>query len=202
MKRYRFGNLKALVVLIPIILLVGTLPARELLVNGNFEDPARSTWQWDTFGVFNDTGNCHLWQSYVFDPDLDREVCIHKILHQWAMLSQTVEVPGTDLNFSVSAMLFAKTERPDTGYYACANVVLSYLDENDSLLGETRIYVHTDSCDWANTPAFHLISAPDSTRWHNYAFNLDDELNNLSGVNRGQIRKVRVALWPYVRNNC
>ena len=202
MKRYRSGHLKALAVLIPIILLVGTLPARELLVNGNFEDPARSTWQWDTFGVFNDTGNCHLWQSYVFLPDLDREVCVHKILHQWAMLLQTVEVPGTDLNFSVSAMLFAKTERPDTGYYACANVVLSYLDENDSLLGETRIYVHTDSCDWADSPTLHLIHAPDSTSWHNYAFNLNDELNNLSGVNRSQIRRVRVALWPYVRNNC
>jgi hypothetical protein len=183
-------------------LLCGMASARELLVNGNFEDPARTTWRWDTFGVANDTGDCHLWQSYYYDPDLDREVCVHKTLHQWAMLSQTVEIPSTNLNFSASAKFFAKTERPDTGYYACANVILSYMDVNDSLLGETRIYVHTGGCDWASTPVLHLIDAPDSTHWHNYAFNVNDELDNLTGVSRSDVTKIRVGVWTYVRNNC
>jgi hypothetical protein len=184
------------------MLLCGMASARELLVNGDFEDPARTTWRWDTFGNASDTGDCHLWQSYYYEPDLDREVCVHKTLHQWAMLSQTVDVPNTNLNFSASAKLFAKTERPDTGYYACANVIVSYLDANDSVLGETRIYVHTGGCDWKSTSVLHLINAPDSTQWHNYAFNVDNELNNLPGVNRADVTKIRVGLWSYVRNNC
>jgi hypothetical protein len=188
---------------LPLVLLaVGILSAGELVVNGSFEESALSGWRWDTSGVFSDSSNCHLWQSYYFQPDLDREVCVHKILHQWDMLSQNIPITNLDLNFSFSAKLFCKTERPDTGYYACANVVLCYRDENDSALGETRVYTRTGGCDWVNSPTLHLILAPDTTRWHNYSFNLAAELDNLPGVNRSQIRAVRVGLWAYVRNNC
>jgi len=184
------------------VVLAGGLAARELVVNGDFEQPSATGWKWDTFGFFSDTANCHLWQSCYFDPDLDREVCVHKILHQWAMLSQDIDVPSVNLNFSASAKLFCKTERPDTGFYACANLILQYLDSGDSVLGETRIYTHTGGCDWTSSAALHLISALDSTRWHNYSFNVADELGNLSGVNPAQIRRIRVGLWSYARNNC
>ena len=53
-----------------------------------------------------------------------------------------------------------------------------------------------------STTALHLIEAPDSTRWHNYRLNLDSELTHLPGIDKGKIRKVKVGLWPYVRNNC
>lgn len=178
------------------------LPARELLNNGDFELPAYFGWRWDTSGLFPDSANCHLWQSYTFHPDLDREVCVHKILHEWAMLSQVVEVADLNLNFSVSAKLFCKSERPDTGYYACASIVLHYLSEDNSLLGETRIYSHTAGCNWANSPTLHLIPAADTFGWHNYAFNVADELQHLGGVNPIEVRRIRVGLWAYVRNNC
>jgi len=189
-------------ILILTLAVAGILPARELLVNGTLEEPPNVGWRWDTFGLFADSGNCHLWQSCYFDPDLDREVCVHKILHQWDMLSQTVDVPDVSLNFSVSAKLFCKTERPDTGFYACANVVLYYLGEIDSVLGETRIYAHTGGCDWVDSPMLHLIEAPDTTRWHNYAFNVASELTHLAGVNPSQVRRIKVGLWSYARNNC
>jgi hypothetical protein len=193
---------KPIRVLFLVLLVAGGLGARELLVNGNFEEQTSFGWRWDTFGNFADTGNCHLWTSNYYDPDLDREVCVHKVLHQWDMLSQNVDVPNVNLNFSVSAKLFCKTERPDTGFYACANVVLAYLDDDDSVLGETRIYSHTGGCDWADLPTLHLIEAPDTTQWHNYSFNVADELANLAGVNPAEVRAIRVGLWSYVRNNC
>jgi hypothetical protein len=184
-------------------LAASSLSARELLTNGSFEEPALlNGWSWDTFGLFSDSGNTHLWHSYYYDPDLDQEVCAHKILHQWALLSQKTDVPSLDLNFSVSARLFCKTERPDTGYYACACVVLDYLDEQDTVLGETRIYSRTGGCPWTNTATLHLIQAADTNRWHNYTFNVNSELDALPGVNRDLIRRIRVGLWPYVRNNC
>jgi hypothetical protein len=182
--------------------LAGALSGRELVANGDFEQPASPAWKWETFGNFADTANCHLWQSCYFDPDLDREVGVHKTLHQWALLSQDVDVPSVNLNFSAAARLFCKTERPDTGYYACACVILQYLDVNDSVLGETRIYARTGGCDWTSSATLHLIPAPDTTRWHNYAFNVADELGNLPGVNPAQVRRVRLGLWSYARNNC
>lgn len=184
------------------LVLNSTLSARELVANGDFELGPVKPWQWDTFGFYSDSSNCHLWSSTYFQPDLDREIGVHKILHQWAMLSQTVPVTELNLQFSASAKLFCKTERPDNNYFACACIALEYLDEKDIVLGETRIYSRTGGCPWVNTPTLHLILAPDTNRWHNYSLNITDELSNLPGVERNDIQKIRIALWSYCNDNC
>ena len=66
----------------------------------------------------------------------------------------------------------------------------------------SRIYTHTGGCDWTSTTILHLIDAPDSTQWHNYHLNVAAELDNLPAVNRNNVRKVRIGLWSYNRNNC
>ncbi len=121
------------------------------------------------WGLFPDTGNCRLRWQHSFHPDRDFEVMIHKMLHQGMKLYQRVEINDIEsLAFSVSCRLTAKSE--SDSLFAAAAVCLEFLDNSDSVLGETRIYVATRGCDWQNSPRLHLIPAPDSFHWYDYHF--------------------------------
>lgn len=183
------------------VTLAATLaPARELVRNGDFELPPDSSWQLYVWGDYPDTGNCRLRWRHDFDPDRDFEVLVFKMLHQGMRLSQNVAVPSTDLGFSVSCRLWAKTERETL--FAAACVCVEYLDRSDSALGETRIYAATSGCDWSSSPVLHLIRVSDSMNWHDYRFNVTSELDSLPGVERDSIRGVRVSLLGYIKQSC
>ena len=192
------GRSSALLVIA--LLLGATALGRELVRNGNFELPPDSSWQTYVWGDFSDTGNCHLWYRHDLQPDRDFEVMIHKMLHQGMKLSQKVEIPGLDLGFSASCRLWAKTERESL--FAAGCIALEYLNESDSVLGETRIYAATSGCDWESSPVLHLIRVSDSMNWYDYRFNIGSELDNLPGVNRDSVAAVNVYLMAYVLNNC
>ncbi len=174
--------------------------ARELVVNGDFELPPDSGWQVVRWGLFPDTGNCRLRWAHSFEPDRDFEAQIHKMLHQGMKLFQRVALPSLDVEFSVSCRLTAKSE--SDSLFAAAAVVLEYLNSEDSLLGETRIYVATRGCDWRNTPTRHLILAPDSLNWHDYRLVIRDELESLPGVLPERVKAIRVGLLGFVSDNC
>jgi hypothetical protein len=179
------------------------LPAtgRELLTNGDFELPPEVGWRLDTWGMFSDTGNCRLRWQHDIAPDRDCEVMLHKMLHQGMKLSQKLTIPGLDLGYSISCRLTSKTERESLYAAACAGI--EYLDVRDSVLGETRVYSATSGCPWTSTPALHLVRAPDSLHWHDYRFNLYEEvIANLPGVNPESVRAVRVYLLGFVLDNC
>ncbi len=126
---------------------------------------------------------------------------IHKMLHQGMKIYQQVDLPGgLDLAFSVDCRLTAKSE--SDSLFAAGAVFLEYLDSDDSVLGETRIYMATRGCDWQNSPTLHLIRAGDSSNLHNYRFNLRNELENLPGVDPQQIKVIRVGLLGFVLDNC
>lgn len=172
----------------------------ELVRNGDFELAPDSGWQVEVWGEFPDTGNCRLRWQHSFNTDRDFEVMLHKMLHQGMRLVQEVEIPTTELEFSVSARLTSKTERDSL--YAAAAVCVEYLDRRDTVLGETRIYSATRGCDWTSGPFLHLVRAPDSLHWYDYRFNVEDELALLTGVNPDSVRSIRVGLLSFVLGNC
>lgn len=176
------------------------IKARELVYNGDFELPPDSGWQVVRWGLFPDTGNCRVRWEHSANPDRDFEVMIHKMLHQGMKLFQRVELPDLDIEFSVSCRLTAKSE--SDSLFAAAAVFLEYLDNSDSILGESRIYVATRGCDWQNGPNLHLIRAPDSLNWYDYRFSLREELESLPGVRPELIKAIRVGLLGFVLDNC
>jgi len=182
------------------LLLAGVGAGRELLYNGDFELVPDSGWQVERWGEFPDTGNCRLRWRHDLAPDRDFEVLVHKMLHEGMRLSQRVDVATLDLEFQAHCRLTAKTERETL--FAAAGVCVEYLNRDDSVLGESRIYAATSGCDWQSGPRLHLIRAPDSLNWHRYRFGVRDELANLPGVAPDSVRAIRVSLLGYVKGNC
>ena len=159
----------------------------ELIANGDFEEPLTTGWESVTSG-----SNIIINRAINYDPDPDYEAYVYKGTGSgYARLYQIVDAPTTDLDFAVNTKLYAYATATA---WSGAAVVISYLDEQSSLLGETYICDRSTYCPWANTPTCHIIPAPDSL-WHNYGFNIDDELTNLSGVNPSDIKKIQISLY-------
>lgn len=175
-----------------LFLVIGISNAGVLLTNGDFEQTLDIGWT-DTIA----------WQTSIdtidrgtgFDPDADYEARVKKYDYAYAILSQTVGVWTTDLEFSVTAKLYAHEYDPLDAYWATAGIVLSYLDESDSVLGQTRICYNTPHCPYMNSSTFHMRLAPDTSNWYSYSFSIDDELDSLAGVNPADIAKIEVALY-------
>ncbi|MEO0077250.1 MAG: hypothetical protein ABIK19_06250 [candidate division WOR-3 bacterium] len=165
--------------------------AGHLLTNGDFEQPLNIGW-YSSFGLPGAYDTIDR-QTY-FDPDPDYEARVKKYDEMYAKLYQTVNVPTTDLDFSINAKLYAYEYTPGSGYWAAAAVCLRYLGANNNLLGETRIFHKTASCPWTNSSTIHLIHVTDPNNWYNYSFNLNNELANLPGVNAHNIKKIQVVL--------
>lgn len=176
--------------LITVLILAGFPFASQFLINGDFEEPLTTGWLQAQVGY-----NCAINRATYYDPDPDYELYVHKGNYTgYTRVHQVVDnIPttGPDLDFSVNAKLYASCNRIEV--YSAAAVVISYLNESNSVLGETRIIRYTDGYPWTNSPTLHLIVAPD-TNWNNYSFNFDDELVNLSGVNPLEISKIKVTL--------
>jgi hypothetical protein len=47
----------------------------------------------------------------------------------------------------------------------------------------------------------HLIEVQD-TMWHDFAFNIDYELDNLSGITASEIAKIGIALFDTTDHTC
>ncbi len=176
--------------LIIVLVMAGFTSASILLVNGDFEQELTTGWLQATSGS-NTTVN----RATNYDPDPDYEAYVYKGSGDgYARLYQVVDIPTTDLEFSINAKLYAYDNHSSA--WAAGAVVISYMNESNSILGETRIYRGSTGCTWTNSPTLHLITASD-TNWNNYSFNIVDELVNLSGVNPSEIDKIEVALYSY-----
>lgn len=173
--------------LITILALASFTFASQFLTNGDFEEPLINGWQESKYGtnslIDRDTG---------YDGDPDYEVFVYKGTGDgYVQLYQIVDVPTTDLAFSVNAKLYAHST--SASCWAGAAVVISYLNESDSLLGETMICYRSYACPWTSTNTRHIIAVTDSL-WNNYTLNIDDELLNLSGVNAADIARIQISL--------
>lgn len=169
-----------------------------LLTNGDFEQDLSVGWTAQFLGqLTTDTID----RATTFDPDPDYELRVKKYDASYAKLCQEIDVPSTNLDFSVSTRLLAREYSASSPYWAAASIVLSYLNEAGTVLGETRIVHKSAHCPWTSTTTRHLIIAADSINWYTYSFNINDELANLPGVNPVDIARVRVTVFD-TTNGC
>jgi hypothetical protein len=175
-----------------VFFIIGFASASILLTNGDFEQTLDTGWTDQIQG--GSTQDTIDRQTY-FHPDGDYEVRVKKYDDAYAKLWQTVDIPTTDLEFSVYTKLYAYEYDVLGTHWITAAVVLAYLDENDSLLGQTRICRNSNRCPYTNTPTFHMIPHMDPNSWSTYSFNINDELANLPGVTPSDIARITVALF-------
>ncbi len=175
-----------------LLLIVGISSAAVLITNGDFEQELDIGWMQTIQGELSlDTID----RATDYDPDPDYEVRVRKYDAAYAKVSQTVNIATTDLEFSVYTKLYAHEYTPAENYWATASVALSYLDNNNTVLGETRICYNSPHCPYTNSDVFHMIEVVDPNNWYDYSFNINDELTNLGGVNPSDIAKIEVALY-------
>jgi hypothetical protein len=171
-----------------ILLSAAIANAGVLLTNGDIELVLGTGWSQASSGA-----NIIIDRATTYDPDPDYEARVYKGSGSgYARLFQMVDIPTTDLEFSVYAKIYAYDNHSTA--WCGAGVIISYLNENGVLLGDTRICMRSTQCPWSNSSTRHIIQATDSM-WHNYAFNIDNELTNLSGVNPSDVKKIEVALF-------
>jgi hypothetical protein len=163
--------------------------ALELLTNGDFEEPLSPAWEEMISGT-----TASITRAQHYDPDADYEVYLYKWTGNGeARLSQTVAIPGLDVEFSATAKLFATAT---SSAWAGAALLISYLDASDVVLGETCICARSIYCPWTSSPTFHVIDAVPS-QWTEYQVKIDEELENLPGVEASRIRQLRITLHVY-----
>ncbi len=173
-------------------LIIGLCGANNYVVNGDFELPLTNGWT-----QYSSNGYGGITRGTTYHPDPDYEAYVYRqgsggLGTGYEKLHQTfdVTIPLSHVDFNGSVKLDAWDNGSSWAGAACA---LFYLNENGNTLGVTRICRESAGCPWANTSIQHLIYASD-TFWHDYSFNIDDELQNLSGVDPSNVAKITVAL--------
>jgi hypothetical protein len=167
------------------------LLAGELLKNGDFESRLDTTWNIYAHGETHT-----IVTNKFFDADSDDEVYIRQFDSKLSAIYQTCGIPGTDLEFSMDARLFAASYSAMHPHPAVSAIILSYLDNDEAVLGETRIFYYAESLDWQASPTVHLIQIGD-TNWFSYRTRIAEELQNLPGVAPAQVCQIRVVLYAY-----
>jgi len=159
----------------------------ELVTNGDFESAFDPAWEQSTSGtaVWIERGT-----SYDADPDYEARVR-KSTGNGRGKLSQTFNLPGTDVRFS--ARLLASATASATDIWAAGVLMLSYQDLAGNVLGRTAIGATTHGCPWVSDDTFHLLGSSTGA-WQDWSFHLDDELANLPGVDPMQVRRLEVAL--------
>jgi hypothetical protein len=174
------------------LVLVGFVSAMSFLVNGDFEDELTTGW----YQYIGPNGT--IVRGVGYDGDSDYEAYVYKGTGNGnTKLYQIVEVPTTDLEFSVNAKLIASSTSGSC--WAGASILICYYGDDDTHLGCSRIAHRTAACPWSNTDTSHVTQVTD-TLWHNYAFNIDDEISVIPSVTGTDVRKILVALHGECRS--
>ncbi|HEC77682.1 MAG TPA: hypothetical protein ENI34_00890 [candidate division WOR-3 bacterium] len=173
-------------------LILGVCFGSNFVVNGDFEDSLAVGWT-----EYSPSSYGYIARSTTYDPDSDYEVCVYRqgtggLGTGYDKLYQIVDLPITNLDFSIKLKLYAY-ESGNGSNWCGAACALYYRDTNDVLLGVTRICRYTGGTPWYNSSTSHIIVASD-TNWHTYTFNIEQELQNLSGVDPAEVAKVTVTL--------
>lgn len=162
--------------------------ADNLVTNGDFEQELTTGWLEYSGGITDS-----ITRATTYDPDPDYEAFVYRASEGgYSKLYQIIDIPSTDLDFSVNAKLYAYDNH--TTAWTGASVMISYLNNSGFVLGTTRICARSTQCPWNNSSTMHIIAAVDSF-WHNYSFNIETELANLSAVNPTDVRKIEIALF-------
>lgn len=180
-----------------VISIASCLFAGNFMTNGDFELPLSNGWQQSSSG-----SSIIIDRATTYDPDPDYEAQAYKGAGSgYARLLQVVDIPVTDVDFSAKLKVYAYDNNADTLCWAAAALFVEYYNASGSILGTTRICMRTTPCPWINSSTCHLIVVPDSL-WHNYSFNIEDELANLSGINPANVAKIGIALYDTTAHTC
>ncbi len=174
--------------LILLLIIIGFCSAGHLLTNGNFEQELNIGWS-QSIGT---QGTADTVDRFMDILNYVARVKKYDATH--AILYQTVDVPTTDLDFSINTKLYAYEYNSTATYWSAAAVCLRYLDENSNLLGETRIAQRSAHCPWTNSNTLHIINELFPGIWSTFSFNIDTELVFLPGINPSDVKKIQVAL--------
>jgi hypothetical protein len=173
------------------LVFAGLIFADNLLTNGDFEQEINIGWQQSmtAAGIID--------RATTYDPDEDYEAKVYQYESSgYTTLYQEIGILSVDLpatEFRCTAKMNAYSTVPSD--WAAAAVIVSYMNESSTILGETRITYKTVGCPWTNTSTLHVMSVGDVS-WQDFSFNLNDELTmNLPGVNPAEVAKIRVALY-------
>ena len=176
-----------------LILTVFALAAsgQELVRNGDFEN-GFTHWEQD---LINNQGSYEITRSTGYRPGPDYSARVYKYMRYYARLQQIVELPSTDVRFSVDAKLLA-SKGPTSGYYANAAIILEYMNAGHSIIGHTAILKSVGNFNPGSFPnqRYQYITSND---WETYEFDLNDELARLTGINPAHVTAIRLAIEAY-----
>jgi len=169
-------------------LTIGICGASNYMVNGDFEQDLNVGWVQLMSG-----GGTTILRSTTYDPDPDYEVYVYKASGTtgYAHLSQTASIPTCNIDLSFKAKLYAWDNY--SGAWAGAAVVIEYLNSADAVLGETRVCQWSYDCPWTNAADCHIIQVADSL-WHDYSYNVLDELVYVPAVDPDAVAKIKITL--------
>jgi uncharacterized protein (DUF779 family) len=184
------------VIMIPLcaLVLAGVGYSDELLVNGDFEQPLDVGW---TDTVVGTTGSASFTRSDTLgQPSPGYAACVYKTLASYASLSQTVDVPNTNLTLQFDGRL--GIGGGSSTCWPVAAFIVRYLDAAGLSLGNTRIYLHDQYCTWANSDTQHLVDITSPGAWTPFTLDIASELTlNLRGVPPASVRKVTIDLFAF-----
>ncbi|MEO0122539.1 MAG: hypothetical protein ABIL69_00850 [candidate division WOR-3 bacterium] len=162
--------------------------AGNFIFNGNFEDSLN---YWNCYAQ-GETYTIHTDKMYEIE-DPDSEVYVGRLDRFITAISQTCYIPNFNLNLSFKAKVVARCADTSHPAPAVASIIISYLDIDENILGETRLLNYCDTLYWTPSPKLHLIELSD-TNWIADTINIAEELQNLPGVNPAEIYKLRITL--------
>jgi hypothetical protein len=172
-----------------LVLLATSVPAQNLLVNGDFEQNLSVGWIYTrsagaSAGAIRDTE---------FQTDPDWETADSLVYQGWSKLEQVVNAPGANLTLRFSARFAIGNGTAPCWPIAC--VTIGYFDGSDELLGETRFIYHDTNSHWTSTPTFSVIEVADPN-WNEYTLDVADEFaRHLPGIDPGTVGRIGVALF-------
>jgi hypothetical protein len=186
--------MKSKLMLVCVLAFCGIVAATELIVNGDFEQPLDVGWI-DT--VVGTSGSFLIERTDTLgQPSPGYSARTYKYLWCYTSLSQTVDVPNVNLNFSLYGRL-----RIGGGSSTCwpvAAIILRYLNSAGVELGNSKMYIHTEYSTWANSDTAHLIEINTPETWETYGLDVAQEIaSNLPGVNPSEVGKVTIELYSY-----
>lgn len=176
--------------------------SKELVVNGDFEQPLDTGWVTKGNPSITANGDVKLY-------------FIGEVSFVYRYVKQRIDITSYApefLNFSCDAKLFANNE--DYYIYAAAAVVVSYQDKYGNRIADTKIaYIDTlpeysqKNC-WPDDTLQNFSFIQDNS-WHTYSFNVGTELDSIGLTNQDTIKFIEIALIDtgrsvadIYRNNC
>jgi uncharacterized protein (DUF779 family) len=173
--------------------LVG-LASANLLVNGDFEQAFDVGW--DTAAVNFAGGDTFTWSDTLGQPAPGYAVAVRKYLAKSASMNQTVDIPNVNLTLTFDGHL--EIGGGSSTCWPVAAFVVRYLDSSGVSLGNTKLYLHDQYCDWAASDTQSLIDVTSPGVWTQFSLDIADELSkNLPGVGAANVKKLTIDLYAY-----